>query len=216
MPEHFSDNLFLIVHDEFTGKLRVSHDLLECGLVAAQLAELIVAGWLSIPDDRVTVTDLQGSGGDAEDAIAAFVIESVQRQRERHTVRTWIGTFDGVMSELVARRLVDSGVLRRESNRQLMRRRPDRFPAVDLLGAARPRIRLEHMLRTPKEFDLAGAITAALVGVLGVDSVLDPELDRSAMRDLVGQLRGHLPTDLQSLLEGTAAAVAAISLTVRR
>lgn len=210
---HLGDDLFLVVHDEFTGKLRVSPDLLECGVVAAVLAELVIAGRLGIPGGRVVVTDHRGQG---KDEIGAFVVESVQRQPKTHNVRTWIGTFDGLMTKLTARRLIDAGVLRRETNRRLLRRSADRFPAVDLLAAARPRIRLEHMLRTPEEFDLAGAVIAALVGVLGIDSVLNPALDRGETRELIGQLHGHLPTDLRSLLDGCAEAVAAVSLTVRR
>lgn len=214
--EHLSDDFFLIVHDEFTGKLRVSAELLECGLVVAQFAELIVAGGLGMVEDRVLVRNA-GAGADTEvDEISAFVMDSVGRQARPHSVRTWIETLGSPMFELVARRLMDRGILRRETGRGLLMRRPDRFPAVNLLAAARPHIRLEHMLSTPKEFDLDGAVTAALINVLGLDSVLDPSLDRAATRAVTDRLHGHLPSQLRMLLKGTSAAVAAVSLTVRR
>ncbi|MBC8093830.1 MAG: GPP34 family phosphoprotein [Pseudonocardia sp.] len=214
--ERLSDNFFLIVHDEFTGKLRVSHDLLECGLVVAQVAELISVGRLGMVGDRVLVRD-PGSGAAAGvDEISAFVVDSVGRQSRPHSVRTWIETLGSPLFELVARRLMDRGVLRRESGRGLLMRRPDRFPAVNLLAAARPQIRLEHMLTTPTEFDLAGAVTASVINVLGIGNVLDPTLDRAATKAVIDRLHGHLPSQLRMLLKGAEAAVAAVSLTVRR
>jgi hypothetical protein len=87
---------------------------------------------------------------------------------------------------------------------------------VDLLAATRPRLRLEHMLRTPQEFDLSGAVLAVLVGTLGVESVLDPELDRSVARDLMTRLEDNLPADVRAVIEGVRSAVAAVSLTIRR
>ena len=97
-----------------------------------------------------------------------------------------------------------------------MRKRPDRFPAVDLLAAARPRLRVEHMLRSPEEFDLPGAMVAVLIQVLGAESMLDPELDRTAVRELSARLEANLPVHLRALVEGVRTAVAAVSLTIRR
>jgi Golgi phosphoprotein 3 (GPP34) len=207
-------DFFLIAHDEFSGKLRISPDLLGCGLVGAQLADLILTDRLVIESGRVLVTDVRDDG---TDEVGAYVAESVARQDTTHTVRVWIDTFRDVLHELIARRLVTEGVVRREQGgRQLMRKRPDRYPATDLLAAARPRLRLEHMLRTPQEFDLAGAVLAVLVGALGIEAVLDPELDRAAARDLMARLEENLPVDLRALVEGVRSAVAAVSLTIRR
>ena len=211
--ERLAADFFLIAHDEFSGKLRISPDLLGCGLVGAQLAELIMANRLSVEGGRVLVTEVRGDC----DEVGAYIAESISRQTTTHSVRVWIDTFREVLYELVARRLVDEGVVRREQGgRQLMRRRPDRFPATDLLAAARPRLRLEHMLRTPQEFDLPGAIIAVLVGAVGAETVLDPEIDRNATRELLTRLEENLPEDVRSLVEGVRAAVAAVSLTIRR
>ena len=211
--ERLAADFFLIAHDEFSGKLRISRDLLGCGLVGAQLAELIMANRLAVEGGRVLVTEVRGDG----DEIGAYVAESISRQTSTHSVRVWVDTFRETLYELVVRRLVEEGVVRREQGgRQLMRKRPDRFPATDLLAAARPRLRLEHMLRTPQEFDLPGAILAVLVGAVGVETVLDPEIDRVAARELMARLEENLPADLRSLVDGVRAAVAAVSLTVRR
>lgn len=206
-------DFFLIAHDEFSGKLKISRDLLGCGLVAAQFGALIIAGRLGMSDGRVIVRNERGSG---QDEIGAFVVKSVQSQHTRHTVRTWTRNLADVLYELVGRRLVDSGLVRREPVRSVLRRRPDRFPAVDLLRAARPRLRLEHMLRNPKDLDLHGAFLAALIWAIGVENVLDPGLDRAAAREVVRGITDHLPPELYELLTGAQSAAAAVSLTVRR
>ena len=207
-------DFFLIAHDEFSGKPRISAVLLACGLAGAQLAELVMDGRIIVESGRLLATDARGDGGDE---VGTYVVETIRQQSSTHSVRVWVETLVEMLPELVARQLIVDGVVRREEGgRQLMRRRPDRFPATDLLAAARPRLRLEHMLRTPQEFDLSGAVLAVLVGVLGVEPTLDPNIDRADTRELIDRLRTHMPSDLQNLIEGVEAAVAAASLTVRR
>jgi hypothetical protein len=207
-------DFFLIAHDEFSGKPRISAVLLACGLAGAQLAELVMDGRIIVESGRLLATDARGDGGDE---VGTYVVETIRQQSSTHSVRVWVETLVEMLPELVARQLIVDGVVRREEGgRQLMRRRPDRFPATDLLAAARPRLRLEHMLRTPQEFDLSGAVLAVLVGVLGVEPTLDPNIDRAETRELIDRLRTHMPSDLQNLIEGVEAAVAAASLTVRR
>ncbi len=210
-------DFFLLAHDEFSGKLRISADLLGCGLAGAQLAELVITDRVVLGSGRVLVRDVPGAAEPSDDEIGAYVAETIRRQGATHSVRAWVETFGGVLPELVARRLVAEGVVRHErGGRQLVRRRADRYPATDLLAAARPRLRLEHMLRTPQEFDLSGAVLAVVVRALGVESLLDPDLDRGTTRELVGRLEANLPGDLRVLVEGMRGAVAAVSLTVRR
>ena len=70
--ERLAADFFLIAHDEFSGKLRISRDLLSCGLVGAQLAELIMANRLAVQGGRVLVTEVRGDG----DEIGAYVAET--------------------------------------------------------------------------------------------------------------------------------------------
>lgn len=211
--EHLGARLFLIAHDEFSGRPHVGHELLGCGLVGAVLADLVLAGAVTVADGRVVATDPAPSG---TDEVAAYAVESIRRQGTNHTVRTWTAHLGDPLHELVARDLVDRGILRRESGRGLFRARADRFPAADLLRAAAPRVRLEHMLRHPRDLDLPGGVVAALLWALGVDRILDPAIDRAASRQLVDEVLAHLPPDLAQLLAGVTAAGAAVSLTVRR
>ena len=207
---HLAPNLFLTAHDSFTGKLAVSRELLDCGLVAAELADLIIHRRLDMSGDRVVVAAQRGDGGD--DEIGAYVVESVSRQPKSHTVRTWAGSLGETVFGLVAGRLVDDGVVRWEARRGPLRRGPDRYPAVDLLKASGPKVRLQHMISHPADFDLPGAVNASIVGVLGVERILEVDVDKSVF----GVINANLPRPLQALMSGLATSVAAVSLTVRR
>lgn len=211
--DHLAARIFLVAHDEFTGRSHISRELLTCGLVGAQLAELMIAGPVAMAGGRVVMT---GESHPDADPIAAYVMEGIQRQASSHTVRTWTSNLGDPLYELIARELVDRGILRRQVSRGILRQPADRFPAVDLLRAAGPRIRLEHMIRHPRDLDLAGGVVAALLWSLGVDRILDPTIDRVAARQLVDEVQENLPPDLAELLTGVTAAGAAVSLTVRR
>src|SRR5215213_3200633 len=65
MDRHWlAADFFLIAHDEFSGKLRISLELLCCGLVGGQLADLIVANRLAVQGGRLLVTDDWSEVGD--------------------------------------------------------------------------------------------------------------------------------------------------------
>jgi hypothetical protein len=202
--DELAAGFFLIAHDEFSGKLRVSQERLGCGLVAAELAQLLVAGRIAIADSRVVLTD---SYAPEPNEVDAFVLDTVQRHMSVRTVRDWTVSLSEPLYERIAYRLQALGVVRRESGGGLMRRKPDRFPGADLLAAARPRMRLERMLRSPRELDLPGAFTAALLWALGAEGVLDPDIDREAAREVVRQVNEHLPPDLHAVLNGAYAAL---------
>jgi Golgi phosphoprotein 3 (GPP34) len=207
-----SDEFFLIGHDEFTGKPAINRELIACGLSAALLAELMILGRLCMHDGRVALLDTTPAG----EAVADQVLDLVAQQSKEHTVRTWTEHLGEPAYELVARRLVDEGVVRREQSRRMLGRGGDRFPPVDLYQAARARLWLGHMITHPLEMDLQRTISAGLVTAVGVERVLGLELDSQQIRDIVSERVSHLPEDLQSLLLGVNAAVAALSLTIRR
>jgi hypothetical protein len=201
--DELAAGFFLIAHDEFSGKLRIARDRLGHGLVAAELAQLLIAGRIAIADGRVVLTDSYAAEPNDVDR---YVLDTVQRHQSVRSVRAWVESLAEPLYELTARRLEDMGIVRREAGGGLVRRRPDRFPGVDLLTAARPRMRLERMIRSPKELDLPGAFTASLLWTLGADGALDPEIDKNAARELVQQVDEHLPADLHSVLAGARAA----------
>jgi hypothetical protein len=206
-----SSELFLILHDPFTGHGAVSQELLECGTCAAQLADLVMARRLQIVDDQVVMA--AGVTAGSADEVGKYVLECVADQPKTYSVRTWLGSLGAAVTDLVVRELIDAGVVRHEPGRRGLRgRKRDRFPASDLLRASSPNNRVRHMLAHPVDFDLPGATLASIVGALGVERVF--EFDDA--RDLLKELNTYMPSALKAVLAGLAATVAAKSVSLGR
>jgi hypothetical protein len=202
-----SCQLFLLLHDPFTGKGEVSQELLEYGVSAAGLADLVIVRRLGVVDDHVVMAEPVQAG--SADRVGDFVLGSVADQSKTYSVRTWVGSLGEAVTDLVVRELVDGGVVRHERGSLGLRgRKPDRFPAVDLLRASSSRNRVRHMLAHPAGFDLAGATVASIVGALGAERVFEVH----DTRDLLKDLNANLPSALQAVMAGLAATVAAASV----
>lgn len=199
-----AQDFFLIAHDPFTGRSAISTDLLVSGVAAAALADLVLALRLGVTDGRLAVIDRPREG---DDAIEAFVLDSIGRTSPRRTVQEWVESLGENVCERVATHLVARGVVRREAHSGLLRRAHDRFPAVDLIKANAPRVRLEHMLRHPGTFDLSGAVSAAIVGALEIERIFGTDLKW----DLFEELTEHLPPELQMVTAGAADVGAAMT-----
>jgi Golgi phosphoprotein 3 (GPP34) len=208
MPAAF----LLLVHDEFSGRPRCSADLLRCGLVGAQLAELVIGGRVGVADGRLHPLDADPIGNSRP--APEYVMECVLGQPRQHTVRTWTENLGEPLHEMIVTELVDDGIIRRESG-GFGRRRAERYPALNLLRAAAPKARIERMITAPRELDLAGAFTIAMIWALGIEAVLDTRAERGGA-DLVERIRARMPGPLRDLLDGIASSAAATSLTVRR
>jgi hypothetical protein len=202
-----SCQLFLLLHDPFTGKGEVHQELLEYGVSAAGLADLVIVRRLGVIDDHVVVADPVQAG--PADRVGEYVLGSVADQSKTYSVRTWVSSLGEAVTDLVVRELVDGGVVRHERGSLGLRgRKPDRFPAVDLLRASSSRNRVRHMLAHPAEFDLAGATVASIVGALGAERLFEVHDTRS----LIKELTANLPSALQAVMAGLAATVAASSV----
>jgi Golgi phosphoprotein 3 (GPP34) len=212
-------DFFLIAHDPFDGgRLAISTEILGCGLVGAEVADLILARRLRVDGDDLVVGEPSGRepGGPLDEA-DDYVLEALAGQDSVHPVRTWVEPLQDGLYALVGDRLVASGVLRREhGTRRIGRgRQPDRFPADDLLAACAPQQRLEQLLRAPQDLTLAPGFLAALIGVLGVDRLLNSEIDRATLREMLAEIEQNLPTDLRVLCNGVRAVTAEVSLRSR-
>ena len=186
--------IFLILHDPFNGKAAVGPTAMRCAIVGAELAELILARRIAMADNLVVMGD---AGVPGSDEISAFVVDSINRQSRSYDVSTWLGAIGDALYELVAARLVGTGILVR--TRGLVGR-AHRYPAANLLAAAGPRVRLEHMVREPRERDVPGAVCAALLGAIGAAGALETDGSRRSMRRTLAAIAESLPADLRSLV----------------
>lgn len=213
--DKLAEAMFLLLHDPFSGRAELAPELVRCGLVAGEFAELMIGERIAFDNDRIVV--IGGGGGFVQDEISALVVEAIQSQTRTHGVRSWIDALGDTIYEQVSSRLVDSRTVSNdEAGRRSLRRGPQRFPAANLLNASGPRVLLEHMLGFPQELDLERASLAAILGGLSAFQGFDPAIDRAALRITIGDLTVRLPPDLRDLVRGVEAYVAANSLTVRR
>lgn len=212
--ETLARRMFLILHDPFSGKPGVDIEPMKQGVVTAALADLVMKRRLRVADWSVTV--LEPSPGGTDD-VSELIIGSIKGGYGSDIMRSWVESFTDLVYELVARGLMADRVVRRQhGGRRVMRRNPDRFPALDLLRAAGPRVRLEYMLRSPHDMDLDGVVLAGIIHALHLDSVLDTDRDRAAVRSALATAVEYLPADLRGLIDGVTAAVTPVPLTFRR
>jgi Golgi phosphoprotein 3 GPP34 len=207
-----AEQFFLIGHDEFSGRPAVSEELMECGLVGALFGALVIEGRLGVKEGKVHALDPEPTGEDLADKLVA----TVDRQSTNHRVRTWTDQLGAFAYRTIAERLVESGTLRRETGRKMLGRSGERYPAVNLYEAARPRLKLNHVIRHREELDLDQAVLAALLTAVGIEAVLGVDMNREALRTVINSLLRAMPVQLQELLSGIDEAVASISLTIHR
>lgn len=192
--------LFLVLHDPFTGKALLRGNAVRLAVAGAELAELALARpdrgqLIALENDRIVLAEAQPR---RVDYISSFVLDSIRGQGEAHPAMVWVAALADRVFDMVAAQLIDEGVVRRQSGGGLFGRSARRYPAVDLLAAAHPRVRLEHKLRTPSELDPDTAVCLAVLGAVGGERTL--EGDRSAVRKLVASVTESLPVDLRNLV----------------
>jgi hypothetical protein len=192
--------IFLVLHDSFTGKALVRSSAVRLAVAGAELAELALARpergqMIALENDRVVLAEARPR---RVDYISSFVIDSIRGQGEAHTAMAWTAALADRVFDMIATQLVGEGVVRRQ--RGLFGRSARRYPAVDLLAAAGPRVRLEHKLRTPSELDTDAAVCLAVLAAVGGERTL--EGDRSTVRQLVASVTESLSVDLRTLVTG--------------
>ncbi len=200
---------FLILHDPFTGRCAVGVGALRCALVGAELAELVLNRRVALQGELVLPGAADRSPLPGTDGISAFVVDSIVRQPGHYPVSTWLAALGRAVTELVATQLVEAGILLR--TRTLLGKRV-RFPAANLLAAAGPRVRLEHMVRRPRDSDAATAACASLLVAIGARRVINADGDRRDTRRGLAALDMMLPHDLRSLVTAVEVAHAAGAL----
>jgi|SRR5690349_5818712 Golgi phosphoprotein 3 GPP34 len=204
-----AEQFFLVSHDETSGRPLVSIERVECGLVGAMFGELIIDGRLGINDGLVVVLDKDPVDGGISDSL----VNTVDQQSTEHRIRTWARELGPDAYRITAERLIAGGLLRRERGRKLFTHAGERYPAVDLYDASRPRLMLNHVLYNREEIYLSHALLAALLSVVGVQFVLGHDTNRQALRSAVTSLVKAMPRQLQELIAGIDETIASISMT---
>lgn len=207
------DEFFLITHDGDTGRPRISRELAGAGLVAGLIAELVLEERARIDSGLVHLCGDTDTGEAASD----FLARSLADQHADHPVRTWIQNLGEIGYELITRRLVERGTLRRvQARRRLgLARGKDTFPAADK-EAVEPALWLNIVAVNPEQADTQRRTLAGLLVAAGGEGLLPAARERPGMRSALSDLAAELPEDLQQLIRGFREAVLTLSISVRR
>ena len=208
-----ADQIFLIGHDEYSGKTAVNGEILDTGLAGAVLGELLLTRRISCSDGKVVLIDPRRWGETVTDAVAT----ELHQRSGRYVVRAWVEHLRPTVRESVAHRLITLGLVRPVAPRGVLARRGHpRYPGVDPTACAQPQVKLAYVLGRTDEVDLPTALLGALVLATGLERVLTAGMSRSAVRDGLARISASLPSELAALAAGVQEAVAAIALTVHR
>jgi hypothetical protein len=197
-----ADELFLVGHDQYSGKPQIDERTLDTGLAGAVLGEMVLAGRLRVDDDTtIWVRDQRPYGDRVTDAALAEIL----KQDQPHSARSWVEYLSGHVRAMVAARLVLRGLIQQQLTRQR------RFPAVDPVLAAGPQARLRFTLDRPGTADEQTAVLGALALATGLDHVVGGGSRRQTRNDLA-QMHSSLGPDLHRLVLGVEAAAAQLQV----
>jgi hypothetical protein len=159
-PRLLADDFYLIAHDDVTGRPRQPGRTVGLGLAGALLAELVLAGRVTVHDELVVVVNRQPPA----DALTHTVLDQLAGERQRQTVRTWLAFLGQQTAERVAGRLERDGLVQREESRRLLKTEV-RWRPVDISLAAWPGMRLRMLLERLQPMELSDVVLAGLVEV---------------------------------------------------
>jgi hypothetical protein len=205
-----ADEVFLIGHDENSGKAHVSDAGLDTVLAGALLGELLFAGNIALTEETVVIPYSDASTGDT--ARDSALVE-INKQAERYPVRAWVEHLRGDVRPLVAGRLIRLGLVERVEARGVLRTTV-RYPFRDRIAAASPIARLRYMLDHPDILDEHSAALAALVLAGGLEFVFGGASSREVRQSLVRMAQTSHP-QVRLLIAGIESAVAALAMRAR-
>src|SRR5262249_42559821 len=145
-----ADEIFLIGHDENTGKPLVSDATMDTALAGAVLGELVFAHRLTIADGTLVVPLSDAMTADL--ACEAPMGEIRRQGQQQRPGRAWVEHVRDTIRPMVGQRLVRAGLVERVEARAMLKTTL-RFPFRDRIAAAAPVARLRYMLDHPADLD---------------------------------------------------------------
>jgi hypothetical protein len=208
------EEYFLLAHDDYTGRAHIDEDVVGAGLAGALLADLVIVGcldaaWLDAGGEQVRVLDESlALDGLARDAVAALATRT-------RPVSWWVECLAVSMYQRTGEHLVHQGVVTRAPAGLF--RAGVRYPAVDALVAAGPRVRLRHEAEAaqPVPPDPGVATLAALALRTGLGGVVADAANRSVREGLAALARA-VPVGVRAVVAGVDAALIQMALTTPR
>ena len=194
------DDLWLLAHDDVTGKPVIQPRPLGLGLAGALLAELALAGAVNVRHDHITVVAVRRRPADG---LLSRVLGQVEGEADGHPVGEWLAYLARTAPAEVAARLEACGYLAR--GRGLLPWR-NRWVPTDRDSAFAPVLRVRAVLDAARPLTAEGVVLAGLADACGLGFRLAQYTSGRPVRPL-HQAIAQLPPGLQNLIARTKAAV---------
>ncbi|MCE7001242.1 GPP34 family phosphoprotein [Kibdelosporangium philippinense] len=198
------ESLFFLGHDPFNGKARIRGGLLDIGLSATILADLLFDERITLDHGTVVLISRYATG----EPIADRMLARIMAETEQHGIRDWVehladGIFDTVVENLTVRELVTP------KEKRGMFRHSLHYQPADLRTASAPRAMIRSAMLGQNRCDLPTATLAVLAWTVGLDDICEPELSRKQSTDWIERVKSVIVQPFRGLVSGTDAAVAA-------
>jgi hypothetical protein len=203
------DDLWLLAHNDVTGKPYLQPRPLGLGLAGALLAELALHGALTVAGEQITLTARHRP---PRGALAAQVLGLLASEREAHPVRDWLAYLARSAPADVAARLERSGYLAHD--RGLLPWRSGRWVPLERDSAFAPVLRARAALDASRPLTVHAGVLTGLAEACGLGFRLAEYAPAHAIRPL-GQVTGCLDPSLADLIAQTRTAVDSAVLTHR-
>jgi Golgi phosphoprotein 3 (GPP34) len=196
-----ADDLWLLAHNDVTGKPYIQPRLLGLGLAGALLAELVLAGALVVAGEQITVPARPRA---PRDGLAANVLDLVARERETHPASEWLAYVGRTAPADVARRLATAGYLAPAG--RLLRWQPARWVPVERDSAFAPVLRARAALDPSRPLSVHAGVLTGLAEACGLGFHLAEYVPAHGVRP-IGQITAQLGPSLGDLIAQTKTAV---------
>jgi hypothetical protein len=212
MRLNLADELLLLVYDD-AGAPRAGKQAVEYGLAGALLMELMLAGRLAVPDQRVVVTDPSPTG----DPLTDQALARIAADRRGRRPKGWIDPLSNGLRDRALDRLVQAGLLRREADRVLWVFPRTRFPSAsgsEPLPEGETRRRLLAAVDATGPVDQRTAALCALVRAIGIERLAVPDRPKRQVQDRFQVIApASWPADAvrRAITDAEAAAAAAVA-----
>ncbi len=204
------DDLYLVAHDDRSGKPQLPKRQLGLGLAAGLLAELMLGGSICLQQAHVAVAAGARRPGH-EEPLAGRVRGLIAAEPDLYPVRDWLRLLAQTATRDIADRLTEAGYLTR--TRSLVPWRPARYVPADPDWAFAALSRVRAALDPARPFSAREVTLAGLVVACGLSHRLDHDLSPAGASP--EQAVALLPPDLRELIMQTRAAVDHIVLAHR-
>jgi hypothetical protein len=194
------DDLWLLAHDDVTGKPYVQPRPLGLGLAGGLLAELALAGAVNVRGDDIAVLAVRRRPADA---LLAQALGQIEGEPDAHPVGEWLAYLARTAPAEVAARLEASGYLAHDKGLLPWR---NRWVPTDRDSAFAPVLRVRAVLDAARPLTAEGVVLAGLADACGLGFRLAYYAPGRPARPLHRAI-AQLPPGLQDLIAHTKAAV---------